>query len=142
MVAPKCIKPHGPRLLNPIQLACVLFWRTLHVAIWDFSKELLTVPLLLAIDGLERQKILDHEGPDFRALKILQSWIAFELIRPATIAIGEKHWHIFVVWMNNLLGDETSTAVWMVPQLLATMLAAFGRHWFSIGGSFQLQDTF
>lgn len=58
-----------------------------------------------------------------------------ELIRPATIAIGEKHWHIFVVWMNNLLGDETSTAVWMVPQLLATMLAAFGRHWFSIGGS-------
>ena len=58
-----------------------------------------------------------------------------ELIRPATIAIGEKHWHIFVTWLENFLGKETSAGVWIAPQLLATMLAAFGRHWFSIGGS-------
>lgn len=37
--------------------------------------------------------------------------------------------------MKNFLGDETAATVWLVPQLLATMLAGFGRHWFSIGGS-------
>lgn len=58
-----------------------------------------------------------------------------ELIRPETLALGRDQWQKILVWAQEVLGESACASLWAVPGLMVALLGAYGRHWYSVGGS-------
>ena len=58
-----------------------------------------------------------------------------ELVRPETMAIGQKHWEKFLEWAYSSLGKMAFYDIWKVPGLMVSFLAAYGKHWYGCGGA-------
>ena len=69
-----------------------------------------------------------------RAARNLEDLEKVELIRPETVALGRLHWNKFVTWLQSTLDSATIQSLWLVPALLGSMLAAYGRFWYGEGG--------
>ena len=53
-----------------------------------------------------------------------------ELIRPETVALGREQWEKFTAWVA-----DVAASFWVVPSLLGSMMGAYGRHWYGLGGA-------
>lgn len=58
-----------------------------------------------------------------------------ELVRPQTLAIGMEQWNKFLDWLSSRLHSSVIEFLWANPGLMATFLASYGRHWYSVGGA-------
>lgn len=57
-----------------------------------------------------------------------------QLIRPQTVALGKFHWNKFQEWLRGHFDDSTIQCMWVAPGLLGSMMAAYGKFWYSEGG--------
>ena len=58
-----------------------------------------------------------------------------ELIRPETVALGRGQWEKFTAWVADVAGPGILPSFWAVPSLLGSMMGAYGRHWYGLGGA-------
>ena len=57
------------------------------------------------------------------------------LVRPETKRMGSKHWDLFRQWAVVEIGAQAFRSALSIPELLGTLLAAYGKHWYGSGGS-------
>eukprot|EP00438_Fugacium_kawagutii_P024531 Skav231382 [mRNA] locus=scaffold1586:905940:907367:- [translate_table: standard] len=58
-----------------------------------------------------------------------------QLIRPETVALGKMHWDKFLNWLGSNLDEATISSLWVIPGLMGSMMAAYGRFWYGEGGA-------
>eukprot|EP00438_Fugacium_kawagutii_P004151 Skav203990 [mRNA] locus=scaffold3297:32630:33802:+ [translate_table: standard] len=57
------------------------------------------------------------------------------LVRPETVALGKKNWDKFMVWLGDCISQDTIRCLWVVPGLMGSMLACYGKQWYADGGA-------
>jgi hypothetical protein len=78
-----------------------------------------------------------NPGPRFKKLqpKDVSALDKVELVSRATMALGSGQFEKFVFWVKQHFGGDALHYIWWVPTLFGAVLAAYGRHWYGLGGA-------